>query len=109
MGYFPNGTEGQIYEAIYCAKCIHRNGYDGNGACAVMVAHLLHNYKECDKPDSILHELIPLDGIENGQCKMFVESARVYVGTFPEHLRQWADKNRVLDVKPSAGVATTTP
>jgi len=109
MGYFPNGTEGELYHAAYCAKCIHRNGHDGKGYCAVMAAHILHNYNECNNPDSILNELIPREGIENGRCRMFVESARVYVGTFPEHLRQWADRNRILDVKPSAGVAEAKP
>lgn len=69
MGYFPNGTAGEMYEAQYCSRCIH------DGDCAVMLAHLMHNYAECNKPKSILHLLIPItkDGLDNEQCKMFVE------------------------------------
>ncbi len=36
MGYFANGTEGDIYEARYCARCIHRGDPDGPG-CPVML------------------------------------------------------------------------
>lgn len=78
MGYFPNGTEGEAYEAHYCAKCIHRDGPDGKSGCSVMLAHLLHNYDECNKPDSILHLLIPRvkDGIGNERCTMFIEDTQ---------------------------------
>jgi len=71
VGYFPNGTAGDFYEAKYCARCIHDNDEEG---CAVMMAHALHNYEECNKPDSILHMLIPrIKGdVGNEQCKMFV-------------------------------------
>ena len=70
MGYFSNGSEGGDYEAQYCERCIHYQG------CAVWVVHLVSNYAECNKPDSILHVLIPQD--ENGrnlQCRMFVQKA----------------------------------
>jgi len=71
MGYFPNGTAGEMYEAEYCDRCVHQKPDDGG--CAVFLAHLLHNYEECNKPDSILHLLIPLskDGLGNEQCEMF--------------------------------------
>jgi hypothetical protein len=70
MGYFANGTEGELYEARYCSRCRH---YDDEPACAVWAAHLFHNYDECNKNDSILHELIPRDERgENMQCRMFV-------------------------------------
>lgn len=71
MGYFSNGTEGMMYEQRFCDHCIHQKPDDGG--CAVMLAHLLHNYDECNKPDSILHLLIPRskDGIGNEQCAMF--------------------------------------
>ena len=65
MGYFSNGSEGLDYEKQYCERCVH---YDG---CAVWLLHLIHNYDECNKEDSFLHTLIPRDGIENKQCKMF--------------------------------------
>lgn len=76
MGYFSNGSEGDAYEAAVCSKCVHQNGPDGESGCAVMLAHMLHNYKECNKPDSILHLLIPRghpdnEGYWNGKCAMF--------------------------------------
>ncbi len=67
MGYFSNGTEGSMYEAEYCENCLH---YEG---CAVLEAHMIYNYDECNKK-SILHILIPRDGIENKKCRMFVEA-----------------------------------
>lgn len=79
MGYFPNGTAGDCYEAKYCNRCIHEGGRDGPG-CAVMLAHLLHNYEECNKPESILHLLIPRDKEGwNQQCAMFVDAAKAGV------------------------------
>jgi len=72
MGYFPNGTAGMIYEDRYCDHCVHQNGPDGKSGCAVWLAHMVHNYKECNNEKSILHILIPRgkDG-ENQQCTMF--------------------------------------
>jgi len=67
VGYFPNGISGLMYEERYCSKCVHESG------CAVMEAHELYNYEECNNEESILHLLIPRD--ENGhnrQCAMFV-------------------------------------
>lgn len=68
MGYFSNGTEGDMYEAKWCDHCIHQDD-----PCAVWEAHLLRNYEECNKKDSILHLLIPREGVHNGQCRMFKE------------------------------------
>lgn len=72
MGYFANGTEGEIYEAKYCNRCIH-NDYDER-LCAVWIAHIRYSYSECNNPKSILSVLIPSspDGPGNGQCKMFI-------------------------------------
>ncbi|MBC5648486.1 hypothetical protein [Christensenella tenuis] len=53
MGYFSNGTEGVLYEEMYCEKCIH---YED---CAVLGLHFANNYDEANKKDSFLHELIP--------------------------------------------------
>lgn len=67
MGYFPNGCAGDAYEAKYCNRCVHQDG------CAVMLAHLLHNYEDCNKPESVLHLLIPRS--KNGwnqKCAMFI-------------------------------------
>jgi hypothetical protein len=67
MGYFSNGTEGDLYEEEYCSKCVHVDG------CAVWTAHMIHNYDECNKPESILHLLIPRSkgGSWNDKCAMF--------------------------------------
>lgn len=75
MGYFPNSDAGLFYEAKYCARCIHYDPDMENEGCAVMLAHLIHGYDECNDDDSILHILIPRskDGLDNEQCKMFVE------------------------------------
>ena len=66
MGYFSNGSEGDAYENAYCSKCVHQVD------CTVLLAHMIHNYEECNKKESILHILIPRDerGV-NGKCTMF--------------------------------------
>lgn len=73
MGYFPNGTAGEMYEAQYCCHCIHQNGPDGESGCAIWLAHLLYNYDECNNDKSILHILIPKtkDGLGNERCMLF--------------------------------------
>ncbi len=73
MGYFPNGSAGMDYEYEYCDHCIHQDGPDGNSGCAVWLAHMLHNYKECNNENSILHLLIPRKGLGNDRCTMFVK------------------------------------
>jgi hypothetical protein len=76
MGYFSNGAEGSDYEERYCARCIHRD--DAPAGCAVWNAHLFRNYDECNKADSVLHDLIPrtADGLGNQQCHMFKARSR---------------------------------
>ena len=69
MGYFSNGTEGADYQERYCSRCVH----DKNQDCPIWTAHLMLNYQECSKPDSILHMLIPRDGARNLPCRLFIE------------------------------------
>lgn len=71
MGYFPNGTAAADYEERWCARCVH----NVDTGCAVMAAHFLHNYKECNNPGSILHMLIPFgeDEMSNDECRLFHE------------------------------------
>lgn len=71
MGYFSNGTEGMMYEETYCRRCIHVGPAEGPG-CPIWLAHLLHNYD--DEAQPILDLFIPREGIENLECKMFVEA-----------------------------------
>ena len=67
MGYFSNGSEGMEYQGEWCENCIH------NEDCAVLKAHMIYNYDECNKADSILHILIPRDEKGyNKQCTMFI-------------------------------------
>lgn len=75
MGYFSNGTEGMMYEEQYCSECIHGQGndVDDGEACPVWMLHFQHNYDEGNKPDSILHVLIPFKDGRNGECRMFVQ------------------------------------
>lgn len=73
MGYFPNGTAGEMYEHKYCSRCVHSEGDKG---CTVWFLHMIHNYDECNKPDSFLHALIPRSEskLDNDECTMFVPS-----------------------------------
>lgn len=74
MGYFSNGSEGEIYRARWCDRCLH----DQKSGCAVYLAHLMFNYDQCkdSKLADVLSVLIPRtkDGLDNEQCKMFVKS-----------------------------------
>ena len=72
MGYFSNGTESLDYAARYCDHCVHV-GDDTHG-CAVWHAHMLFNYADCNKPESILHLLIPRNASGgNEACRLFLE------------------------------------
>jgi hypothetical protein len=76
MGYFSNGTEGDMYEARYCARCVHSVDDPEKPGCPVMLAHVLYAYEECGKKSNAAHVLeilIPRDGAFNAQCAMFVE------------------------------------
>lgn len=74
MAYFSNGTEGEIYYEHYCSRCVHES--DGR-TCSIWLAHLIHNYDECNNPKSILHTLIPRknEGLSNGECTMFIPAS----------------------------------
>ena len=88
MGYFANGTEGDVYYAKYCANCRHDN-LDQDQGCPIWGLHLLWNYDQVDGPFDYavepmemneqnimrvaLDSFIPMseDGLENLECKMF--------------------------------------
>lgn len=44
MGYFANGTEGEIFQGEYCAKCVH----DLKQNCPIWLLHLTWNYEQFD-------------------------------------------------------------
>jgi hypothetical protein len=85
MAYFSNGTAGEAFYAEYCSGCVH-NVQEGGG-CSVWLLHMLHNYQECNKPDSFLHVLIPRnkDGLGNQACTMYLPSLnpQVYADRCP--------------------------
>jgi hypothetical protein len=65
VGYFPNGISAEMFAERHCSKCHH----DIDENCPVFLAHLVYNYEECNKPNSILHVLIPHDC---SKCNMFI-------------------------------------
>lgn len=84
MAYFSNGTEGDMYEAKYCARCFHRKTIEGvlgpYETCPVWEAHMEWNYEQCSEPHvkAILDLLIPpkgggFNGQFPAQCAMFHE------------------------------------
>lgn len=75
MAYFSNATQGEIYRAKYCNWCI--NNGDDEDSCPIWDLHLMWNYdavgKNADETKRIaLNALIPVEGIENLECKFFV-------------------------------------
>jgi hypothetical protein len=80
MGYFSNGCEGSDYEERYCSRCIHRPDYDKLIDCPILTLHSMWNYDAVGKnadavKKTVLDTFIPqtADGLENEQCRMFVE------------------------------------
>ncbi len=87
MGYFSNGTEGEMYAEEYCSRCVHwKDNGSGCHGCPVWDLHFLHNYDQLpsdkDSPEqtkgrrllaSVLGTLIPRnkDDLGNQQCAMF--------------------------------------
>ena len=70
MGYFSNNTEGDAYWMKYCSKCAHERTGGEIVNCPIWTAHMLWAGDECDKPDSILHKMIPRtkDSLGNEKC-----------------------------------------
>lgn len=76
MGYFSNGTEGEMYYEQYCSRCIHEpKDADAPDAkfCPIWGWHLMENYEGCNNEKSYLHKLIPREDAGNGECVMFME------------------------------------
>ena len=72
MGYFSNGTEGDIYESEYCARCVHHDHEPGEDEpCPIWMMHVLYNGK--DEFQEILDMFIPRDGVHNLECNMLAE------------------------------------
>jgi hypothetical protein len=90
MGYFANGTEGEMFEEAWCSRCVHSDYRDGkefgdrdNPPCPVWMAHQLYAYQLCNAKEHpgkvILDILIPVkvvkasDGLDVpvNECAMF--------------------------------------
>jgi hypothetical protein len=88
MGYFSNGTEGEIFEEQWCANCRHSDISGGreigvDPPCPVWFAHQLYAYELCNEDEHpgkvILDLLIPRktvkasDGFDLpvNECAMF--------------------------------------
>ena len=66
MGYFSNGTEGELYQRDHCDDCVH---WDPDEGCPVWDAHILYNYQE--PMQIVLDMFIPRKGVFNDMCKMY--------------------------------------
>jgi|6_EtaG_2_1085325.scaffolds.fasta_scaffold03149_2 hypothetical protein len=77
MGYFSNGTEGQLYEARYCSRC----DCQSVEPCAVLNAHFIAATQvgwadDMSPMRMILDMLIPQNRHgQNGECTMFKAEA----------------------------------
>lgn len=68
MGYFSNGTEGEMFEDQWCSRCVHSDISAGreigvDPPCPVLFAHHLFAYDLCNEEEHpgkvILDLLIP--------------------------------------------------
>ena len=48
MGYFSNGTEGELFEYYYCYRCIHTDFHNVGEAppCPIWMLHMNWNYEQ---------------------------------------------------------------
>ena len=59
--YFANGTEGEIFEAKWCARCLHNVKPHGESpGCPVLYVHSLFNYEQCgdDEGAKAIHGIL---------------------------------------------------
>jgi hypothetical protein len=74
MGYFPNGTSGQMYKERYCDHCAH--GHKNPLSCPIWYLHWELNYDQMGDQviSHVLSQLIPRgeDGF-NEACSMFLD------------------------------------
>ena len=77
MGYFSNGSEGDMYHSKYCSKCVHMTE---ENMCPIIGLHHMFSYELCNKKEDpgkvMLDTLIPpsKDGCWNDKCRMFHEA-----------------------------------
>ncbi len=73
MAYFANGDAQEDYEERWCDRCVHGPTPERDEGCAIMLVHLAYNYQALDEPEiqAILDTLIPTQGLEPAQCRLF--------------------------------------
>lgn len=88
IGYFSNGTEGEIFEEQWCSRCVHSDISGGreigvDPPCPVWMAHSLYSYELCNKDEDpgkvildmlIDHKIVTASdgfGLPVNECKMF--------------------------------------
>lgn len=79
MGYFPNGSEAENYQATFCWKCVNwRDNGSGSEGCPIMDLHFIWNYDAVGKnADATKKRALDLfipkekDGIFNAECTMY--------------------------------------
>ena len=68
MGSFSNGIHGDVYEEMYCQRCVHE---DEENIRPVFTYHLMCNREPEHEP--YLEMFIPTKDCHNEQCTMFIE------------------------------------
>lgn len=80
MGYFPNATTQDEWEAGNCHGCLHQDA-EGQDGCPVMTAHLIGNYAQLREGETagllaaVLDLLVPREVLTNGPCKLRLEAS----------------------------------
>ena len=82
MGYFSNGTEGNIFIEEFCSRCVHWTDEGADYGCPVWDAHLCYAYGAEGDAEKILNmlirrvEVVGSDGISipTNECLMFLEA-----------------------------------
>lgn len=91
MGCFSNGTEDSQYQDRWCSKCHHWIETHG---CPCWSAHELWGNGECNKPESVLHKMIPRseDGLSNKACLFFKKRKKCRLK--PTDLHAWLEQSK---------------
>ena len=82
MAYFSNGSEGDMYMAKYCMRCLNwrENERTDIAGCPIIDLHMIGDYDQCSKTEvgqlwkKLLETLIPTqkDDIYPDKCSMFL-------------------------------------
>lgn len=88
MGYFSNGTEGEMFEEAWCSRCVHSDLGFGkeigvDPPCPIWMAHSAYAYQLCNEtehPGKVILDLlikpVTVDtpdgiGVPTNECMMF--------------------------------------